>query len=324
VLDGLTIYDVGSSALQIHMDDDEELTLRNSSFDTAVYPDTVYILGPGNATVETVEIHHSHANGNALRVNSGYNGDTLLIEDSEITGGNRTLDIYRVNDSTLRGNRITGGATGVYLQGYYSTTVHALLQNNRISDTTSDGVYVGTTADAELHYNDLYNIGGYTLNNQSPHDLDASENYWGEDTETEMDAKGCDANIDAIYDWYDNASKGVVTYCEYATDPFGDQPTIYFHDNAGQREIHWHTKGGLTYDLIRGDLANLAIVGDIVDLGAVICEEQANGSGVVVDLSPDPAVRQVWFYLMRDHVTPGTYGLDSSGRERIPSSGDCP
>jgi hypothetical protein len=95
-------------------------------------------------------------------------------------------------------------------------------------------------------------------------------------------------------------------------------------EDGGNYEIHWNPKGGLTYDLIRGDLANVALAGNTVDLGAVTCEEQANGSGVIIDTSPDPGVEQCWFYLMRDHTTPGTYGNDSEGRQRIPASGDCP
>ena len=136
-----------------------------------------------------------------------------------------------------------------------------------------------------LHYNELFNITSYTANNQSTYDIDASDNYWGEDTETETNDKGCD---------------------------------------AGQDEIQWNPKADLTYDLIRGDLANLALMGGIVDLGPVSCEQQVVGSGSVIDVSPDPAPSQAWFYPLRDHVTPGNFGLDSSGRERVPASGNCP
>jgi hypothetical protein len=109
--------------------------------------------------------------------------------------------------------------------------------------------------------------------------------------------RGCDANIDTIYDDY---------------------------DNAGQDELYWNPKADLTYDLIRGDLANLALMGGLVDLCAVTCEQQIIGSGSIIDVSPAPAPWQGWFFLLRDHVTPGNYGLDSSGRERVPASGDCP
>ena len=80
----------------------------------------------------------------------------------------------------------------------------------------------------------------------------------------------------------------------------------------------------LTYDLIRGDLANLAVVGSSVDLGAVTCETSADSSGAVPDGSPDPGAGQAWFFVLRDHTTPGTYGDDSAGGVRLPASGDCP
>jgi hypothetical protein len=324
LLDTVTVTDVGRQALDLVGTSTETLEVRSSTFDTSSTSNTVEIGGGHDMKMEGVTIHHNHTSGNALNVTSSHIGDLLTINDSEITGGNRSVYIYRVTNPTITRSRITDGNIGVYLAGYTTWTVDAVLQNNRISDTTSDGVYIANYADATLHYNDVYNIGGYALNNQSPDDIDAADNYWGEDTETEMNVKGCDANIDAIYDQYDNGSKGLVTYCDYATEPFGDQPTIYFHDNGGQYEIHWNTKGALTYDLIRGDIANLAINANTVDLGAVICEQQADGSGVITDTSGDPASGQAWFYVLRDHVTPGNYGQDSGGRERVPASGDCP
>jgi len=324
LLENVTITDVGRQALDLDGTSTETLEVRSSAFDTSSSYSTVEIGGAHEMLLEGVAIHHSHTSGYALNSSSSHIGDTLTLNDSEITGGSRSVYIYRVTHPTITRSRITDGTIGVHLAGSSSWTVDAVLENNRISDTTSDGVYVANYADATLHYNDLYNIGGYALNNQGPDDIDAADNYWGEDTETEMNVKGCDANIDAIYDQYDNGSKGLVTYCDYATEPFGDQPTLYFHKNGVNYEIHWNTKGALTYDLIRGDIANLAINVNTVDLDAVICEVPADGTGVIVDPSGDPAAGQAWFYLLRDHVTPGNYGQDSSGRERVPASGDCP
>jgi len=324
LIDNVTIQDVGRQALDLDMDATENLDLRNSTFVTSASYSTVELHGAHEFLVNGITIDHSHASGYGMYFSSSHIGDMLTVNDSEISGGNRSIYIYRVTNPTIRRSRITDGSIGVYLGGSSTWTVDALLENNRISDTVSDGVYITSYASATLHYNDLYNIGGYTLNNQWSNDIDAADNYWGEDMETEMNAKGCDANIDAIYDQYDNGSKGLVTYCDYATEPYGDQPTISFHDNGGLHEIRWNPKGGLTYDLIRGDVANLAVSLDTVDLGSVTCEEQANGSGVAIDTSLDPASGQAWFFLLRDHVTPGNYGLDSDGRERVPASGDCP
>ena len=326
VIEDFDIAEVGSRALFVGLDGAEELTIRNSAFVTTSNSSTVHVENPGTALLETVKIEHPNvAGGSAFYMYLGGGIGSLTIEDSEITGGTRSIDLYRVAHSIIRRSLITGGTTGVYIRGpSASNLATALIENSRISDVSLHGVHVAPDANVTLHYNDLFNIAGYTVNNQTPYDIDAADNYWGEDTETEMNAKGCDANIDTIYDRYDSGTKGLVTYCDYATDPFGDQPTIFFADNAGQDEIHWNPKADLTYDLIRGDLANLTPMGGIVDLGPVTCEQQVDGSGSIIDGSPDPAPWQGWFFLMRDHVTPGNYGLDSSGRERIPASGDCP
>jgi hypothetical protein len=325
VVDGFDVTEVGRQAFWGYLDETEEITIRNSSFSTASNADTVRVQGRGVVSLETVKIEHPYLlQGVAFFAYSGGTPGIVSIDDSEITGGFRSVHLERVEDVTIRRSLISGGNRGVDLEGYGSIIVDALIENSRISDIITNGVQVGALARATLHYNDLFNIGGYTINNQSPDDLDASDNYWGEDTETEMNAKGCDGNIDTIYDWHDNGSMGDVEYCDYAGDPFGDQPLIYLGKNGPEREIHWNPKADLTYDLIRGDLANLAIAVDIVDLGPVVCEQQADASGMIVDGSPDPVPGQGWFFLMRDHTTPGNYGMDSGGRERVPASGDCP
>ncbi len=324
LLENVSIQDTAQYPLVATLDPTEDLTIRDSSFETASNYQSIYIDGPQDTLIERTTIRHPSPNGYAFDIASSHVGDNLTIDDSEITGGARSINIYRVTNATIGHSRITDGTIGVYLQGFGTSNVNAMLENNRITDTSSDGVYIGNLADATLHYNDLYNITGYALNNQSANDVDAAGNYWGEDTTTEMNAKGCNGNIDAIYDRNDNGSKGLVTYCGYATDPFGDQPTMYFYPGSGGAEIHWNPKADLTYDLIRGDLANLAVAGSNVDLGAVTCEMAADGSGVIPDTSPDPAAGQAWFFLLRDHTTPGTYGDDSTGRARLPASGDCP
>ena len=323
VIDGFDVAEVGSEALFAGLDGAEELTIRDSTFATASNHDTVRVENPGSALIERVKIEHPNVSqGSAFYSYRGGSVDSFTIEDSEITGGERSVELDGVTHAIVRRSLVSGGATGIWVSAASTST--ALVENSRISDASNNGVYVGNYVDLTLHYNDIFNIAGYSVNNQGPNDIDASDNYWGEDTETEMNAKGCDANIDTIYDRYDSAAKGLVTYCDYAVDPFGDQPTIFFRDNAGQDELFWNPKADLTYDLIRGDLANLALMGAIVDLGPVTCEQQIVGSGSVIDVSPDPAPSQAWFYLLRDHVTPGNYGLDSSGRERVPASGDCP
>ncbi|MBD3869611.1 MAG: right-handed parallel beta-helix repeat-containing protein, partial [Acidobacteria bacterium] len=324
LVDNLTVQDVGRQSLDLDMDATESLELRSSTFVASTTFNTVEVTGAHNSLVNGVTIHHNNVNGYGFYFSSSHVGDSLTIDDSEITGGSRSVYIYRNNNPTVKRSRITGGTYGIYLGGSSGQLVDALIENNRISDTSSDGVYISSYADATLHYNDLFNITGYALNNQWSNAIDASDNYWGEDMETEMIAKGCNANIDDIFDQYDNGARGLVTYCDFATEPFGDQPVIQFHENGPNYEIHWNPKGGLTYDLIQGDVVNMADGVGTVDLGAVNCLVNGDGTGVIVDTSGTPVLGQTFFFLLRDSVTPGNYGLDSSGRERVPASGDCP
>lgn len=91
----------------------------------------------------------------------------------------------------------------------------------------------------------------------------------------------------------------------------------------------WSTLGpGVTYDLIRGNVAALRESGGLVDLGVVACIENDStdlSNRTVADATLPP-VGQAFFYLVRQ--TPrGSglgYGASSSHATRQPASGDCP
>ena len=97
---------------------------------------------------------------------------------------------------------------------------------------------------------------------------------------------------------------------------------------------------GLVYDVIRGNVANLALLpGDGVDLGPVVC--LAAGIDPSIGITPividpdDPHPGSGFFYLTRrrgtDSAAPGTYDpaiclteIDAFPGPRIPGTGDCP
>ena len=83
----------------------------------------------------------------------------------------------------------------------------------------------------------------------------------------------------------------------------------------------------VSFDVIRGDMANLAADEQQVDLGPVIC---------ILDDSPDPTTighpdsdiplpGQAFFYLLRayDGIRNGTYGKSSACLPRVALAGDC-
>jgi len=97
---------------------------------------------------------------------------------------------------------------------------------------------------------------------------------------------------------------------------------------------------GLVYDVIRGDVHNLALrPGGGIDLGPVVClaagiDPSTGVTPIVIDRDdPDPGFG--YFYLVRrrgtDATAPGTYDpaiclteIDGFPGPRIPASGDCP
>jgi hypothetical protein len=86
--------------------------------------------------------------------------------------------------------------------------------------------------------------------------------------------------------------------------------------------------GAATYDLARGDLANLAIVPgtptDVVDLGPLAClvDDSVETDSLPTPDADVPAPGQVHFYLFRDDTDP-YYGVDSDDHPRFPGAGDC-
>jgi len=88
---------------------------------------------------------------------------------------------------------------------------------------------------------------------------------------------------------------------------------IRFTPEPGECALH--------YDLIRGDLRNLAPgIGGTVELGEVVCLLDGLPTTTVVD-PEGPAPSQGFFYL---YGVAGNWGASSSGAPRVAGSGDCP
>jgi hypothetical protein len=103
--------------------------------------------------------------------------------------------------------------------------------------------------------------------------------------------------------------------------------SIRVSPGAAPTPVSWDVESGpSSYDVIRGDVASLAIAGATVDLGTVTCVENDSGDAVAED-GGAPAPGQAWFYLYRGSAGPlagpGSYGAGSGNRERIPTGGGC-
>ncbi len=96
------------------------------------------------------------------------------------------------------------------------------------------------------------------------------------------------------------------------------EPTLWRWDAAA---------GAKRYDVARGDLAHLALAGDTVDLGPLVCiEEDSPDRDTAGFEDPElPPPGEAFFYLVRadDGLAPPSYGTDAQGRPRVPGPGDC-
>ena len=95
--------------------------------------------------------------------------------------------------------------------------------------------------------------------------------------------------------------------------------------------VSWKQEpGALRYDVVRGDVANLASGGPgITNLGAVVClEDNTIDTDTVGDEDvSDPAAGQAYFYVYRAiqglNVGPSHYGESSNGDDRTGGAGNC-
>jgi hypothetical protein len=104
----------------------------------------------------------------------------------------------------------------------------------------------------------------------------------------------------------------------------------FFVGKAAPTLLNWDLDPQSTrYDVIRGDLANLAIVAGSVNLGAVTCLEDDSSDNQTLGnedtLQPNPG--QVFFYLYRGttgaSAETGSWGQGTAGIERVAGAGSC-
>jgi len=93
--------------------------------------------------------------------------------------------------------------------------------------------------------------------------------------------------------------------------------------------VRWNFLGtGVTYDVIRGDVAALHASGGLVDLGVVACIENDSTDLTTRGLADAaaPFTGAAFFYLVRQNPTGSGlgYGFSSAHDRRVPASGGCP
>ena len=148
-----------------------------------------------------------------------YNGSassTLLLASNTLQDQSEGIKIY-ANNSTLtpqfQNNIIHGqsanGITCTYAGNYSFVPYFA---GNQVFENAGDGIHLQATDIITLLNNGLYGNYLSDLYNDSPHDVDASQNWWGINTTNQINTGGNPKNLSAIFDSYDDSTKGTVIY----------------------------------------------------------------------------------------------------------------
>lgn len=139
-----------------------------------------------------------------------------------------------------------------------------------------------------------------------------------------------DGSVVAYVTFSDSSGKNPDEYWEVMTLDYNAQNPLVISPHAAPTTVTFAPEPGLvSYDVIRGELANLHNVASTVDLGAVACIENDSGDTTTVGY-PDavtPTPGQGFFYVFRGSMSvatgPGSYGTGKSGFERVAGAGDC-
>jgi hypothetical protein len=95
--------------------------------------------------------------------------------------------------------------------------------------------------------------------------------------------------------------------------------TATHDDGTGRTTLSWPAgRSGLSYDVIRGDLAALRESGGAVDLGAVAPIAASTEDTSVVDLCPSDGRAHFYLHRVRTRDAVGTYGESSRCTPRLP------
>ena len=109
------------------------------------------------------------------------------------------------------------------------------------------------------------------------------------------------------------------------------QPSRIYPSRSSPTVVSWDPEPRpRRYDVVRGQVANLSLLGGSIGLGAVSCLEDDSpdtSTGPDFPDPDDPVPGEVFFYLHRGtqgvNDGPGSYGFGSNGLERFPGSGGC-
>ncbi|HJQ97555.1 MAG TPA: hypothetical protein VJ826_04520 [Candidatus Polarisedimenticolaceae bacterium] len=248
-------------------------------------------------------------------------------------------NVYRVKGDGSAFQQLTAGASGGVFQPSISADGHVVSMGSYVFDdvtqsirpiphpdpvhetsVTADGQWVfvdGASSPARFHVatgSDEY-IGGLRRALSAPETVlpDATGSHW---VMTQY-------NPHPFWPPYELSNRTV-----FVADL--DAVPAFTVGKASPTVLSWDPSPfSLRYDVVRGSIANLSIVGSTVNLGPVSClEDDSPDSHTRGYGDPtDPAPGQAFFFLYRGSVganaAAGSYGQGTGARERVAGAGGC-
>lgn len=89
------------------------------------------------------------------------------------------------------------------------------IEGNQVFDNFGNGIYLKATEQVTVFNNGLYNNYSFDLYNDSAFDINARSNWWGVNTTNQINSGINPRNISAIFDSFDDSSKGAVDYADW-------------------------------------------------------------------------------------------------------------
>jgi hypothetical protein len=125
----------------------------------------------------------------------------------------------RVNKCLISENSTAAISFGNYSRTDNDIIEYSIIKNNGIGINLPDGSNIETHASPwslfRIYYSNIEQNKEYDIKNTCTMKIDATNNYWGQSTSSEMTANGAAANISTIYDYFDDFNMSKVDYSSW-------------------------------------------------------------------------------------------------------------
>ncbi len=234
----------GTSALTLQIGLNE---IRNNG-DDGIYIDTYSGSAATIGLIDANLIQDNTGDGIYFYIHSSSGASDFQVRNNtidDVATGINAYFYYAGSNCSLdvNGNDVTSSSTGMRVvsanSNIYPTVVDNVVQNNtndgircewsasesylfsiRLEDNQVDGnngngVYLKVNGSASLRRNSLFDNSLYDIRNDGATGIDAQQNWWGVDTTNQINAGANPKNLSAIFDSFDDASKGEVDYGDW-------------------------------------------------------------------------------------------------------------